>query len=329
VKSSPADERAEAARAWAVEQLKLAAPEFAPASADASFRRYFLIAEGERSWIIMDAPPERENCEPFVRIAGLMRAAGLHVPEVLARDEARGYLLLTDLGTQTYLDVLNERNADALFSEAIGALIRWQLASQPHELPAYDTALLTRELRLFPEWFLDRHLQHQLTGVELGRLHAIEDFLVRRALAQPAVYVHRDYMPRNLMLSTPNPGVLDFQDAVHGPITYDVLSLFKDAFRSWPEPRVRMWVRQYWEQAQRARLPVGRDFASFYADFELIGVQRHLKVIGIFARIHHRDGKPQYLQDVPRFIRYVREVAPRHRELSSLLRLFDDLGLVA
>jgi N-acetylmuramate 1-kinase len=315
---------------WACSQLGLDADAgFAPASADASFRRYFRLRDGARSWVVMDAPPEREDSEPFVRVASLMRAAGVHVPEILAQDLPRGFLLLSDLGTRTFRDVLEEHNADLLFAEAIGALIRWQLASRPHELPAYDAALLTRELQLFPDWYLARHLRHTLTDAEQALLHATGEFLVQRALAQPSVYVHRDYMPRNLMLSSPNPGVLDFQDAVHGPITYDVLSLFKDAFLSWPEPRVRMWVRQYWELAQRARLPVGRDFGEFYADFELMGVQRHLKVMGIFARIRYRDGKPHYLEDVPRFIRYVREVAPRHRELAGLLRLFDNLGLAA
>lgn len=327
--NAAADPRAQHARDWACAHLQLADAEFAPASADASFRRYFRLSHGERSWVIMDAPPERENCEPFIRIAGLLQGAGLHGPQVLAQDLTNGFLLLTDLGTQTYLHVIKDDNADALFSDAIGALIRWQLASRPGELPVYDQALLTRELDLFPDWYVARHLRLSLSSAETTRWKAVEEFLVARALAQPQVYVHRDYMPRNLMISQPNPGVLDFQDAVYGPITYDVVSLFKDAFLSWPEARVRMWMRQYWEQAQKARLPVGRDFAEFYASAELMGLQRHLKVIGIFARINYRDGKPHYLKDVPRFIRYVREVCPRHRELASLLRLFDELGMVA
>lgn len=323
------DPREQEAQLWALAQLKLESADFAPASADASFRRYFRMRSGSQSWIIMDAPPERENCTPFIHVAHLMLHAGLNVPKVIAEDLERGYLLLSDLGTQTYLQVINERNADALFSEAIAALIRWQLASKAGELPDYDEALLDRELSLFPDWYVSKHLREALSLDQAAVWHVTRELLVSRALAQPRVYVHRDYMPRNLMISTPNPGVLDFQDAVYGPISYDVLSLFKDAFLSWPEARVKVWVRQYWEQAQKAHLPVGRDFGDFYRDFELMGVQRHLKVIGIFARINYRDGKPYYLQDVPRFIRYVRDVAVRHRELAGLLRLFDELGMQA
>ena len=300
-----------------------------PASTDASFRRYFRLSTENDSCIVMDAPPEHENCQPFIQIAGLMSEAGMHVPEIIEKDLARGFLLLSDLGTQTYLQGIAEHNADGLFSAAIDTLILWQQATRKDVLPPYDSALLRRELALFPEWYVARHLRRELTSHETMNWNAVEEFLLQRALAQPGVYVHRDYMPRNLMISEPNPGVLDFQDALFGPISYDIASLFKDAFLSWPEARIRLWVRQYWEKAQRARLPVGRSFADFYSDFELMGVQRHLKVIGIFARINYRDGKPQYLKDVPRFIRYVRDVASRYRELSLLLRLFDDFGMLA
>lgn len=277
----------------------------------------------------MDAPPDKEDCRPFVHVAGLIRQAGLNGPMLHAQDLRRGFLLLSDLGKQTYLHVINESNADELFAAAIDALVRWQLSSKPDQLPPYDEALLRRELALFPDWYVARHLQRGLTTTQAADLRATEDLLVSRALAQPKVFVHRDYMPRNLMISTPNPGILDFQDAVHGPITYDVASLFKDAFLSWPETRVQRWVQQYWERARAAGLPLAADFEAFYADFEWMGLQRHLKVLGIFARIHYRDGKPHYLRDTPRFIRYVRDVAARYPELAGLLALFDELGLAA
>ena len=273
----------------------------------------------------MDAPPEREDCRPFIQVAQLMRSAGLHVPEVLSADTGRGFLLLTDLGDTTYLRALNENNASDLFGDAIKALVVWQRASRPGVLPSYDRALLQREMALFPEWYIGRHLGVTLSEKQRANLVSINELLVDSALVQPAVFVHRDYMPRNLMLSTPNPGVLDFQDAVHGPITYDVVSLFRDAFISWPEERVLDWTVRYWEQAKRAHLPVDADFGAFYRAFEWMGLQRHLKVLGIFARIHHRDGKPGYLDDAPRFIRYVREVSARYRELAPMMRLLDEL----
>lgn len=323
------DLRAQTARQWATQQLGLTQAVFAPASADASFRRYFRISDGRRSWIVMDAPPERENLEPFVAVARLLHAAGLNAPQVLAEDRIHGYLLLTDLGRQTFLHVLDDANADALMGDAISALVRWQLSSRPGVLPPYDAALLQRELDLFPDWYVARHLQRALTSAQRESLSAIERLLIESALAQPRVFVHRDYMPRNLMVSEPSPGILDFQDAVEGPITYDVVSLFRDAFRSWPEAKVEQWMRRYWDQARAAGLPVGPDFAAFRRACDWMGVQRHLKVIGIFARINYRDGKPHYLADVPRFVRYVREVAARYPELAALLRLFDELGMQA
>ncbi|HEX2826421.1 MAG TPA: phosphotransferase [Burkholderiales bacterium] len=293
------------------------------ASEDASFRRYFRVRANGSTWIAMDAPPEREDCTPFVKVAGLMLDAGMHVPEVLAQDLGRGYLLLTDLGTTTYLRAIDESNADALFGDAIDTLISWQLASRPGVLPQYDRALLARELELFPEWYLGRHLGRVPEGAARALLDRVFGRLVDAALAQPQVYVHRDYMPRNLMLSTPNPGVIDFQDAVYGPITYDVVSLFRDAFLSWAEERVLDWTVRYWERAKRAGLPVNADFAAFYRDFEWMGLQRHIKVLGIFARIRYRDGKPGYLDDAPRFLRYARDVAERYAELQELVTLLD------
>ncbi len=325
----PLDTRALAARGWALAQLQLGRADFAPASADASFRRYFRIEHGTRSWVLMDAPPEKEDSEPFVRIAQLLLDAGLNGPQVLAQDLAQGFLLLSDLGRQTFLHVIDEHKADALFADAIDALIRWQLASRPGVLPPYDEALLRRELALFPDWYVARHLAVALTPEQAATLRSVEDHLVAAALAQPAVYVHRDYMPRNLMISTPNPGVLDFQDAVYGPISYDVVSLFKDAFLSWPQARIDGWARQYWQRAREAGLPVRERYQDFARDFDWMGLQRHLKVLGIFARINYRDGKPHYLADTPRFIRYVRDTAQRYEELHPLLQLFDQLGLVA
>ncbi len=325
VSTATDDRRREALQAWLAARFPEEDLTLEPASADASFRRYFRVFFAAGPRIVMDAPPQSEDTGPFIRVAALMHEAGLHVPEVLAADAAQGFLLLTDLGPATYLKVIDENNADALFGDAITALITWQRASRPDVLPPYDRALLQRELDLFPEWYAGRHLETTLSDTQRAVLVRVNNLLIDSALAQPQVYVHRDYMPRNLMLSTPNPGVLDFQDAVYGPITYDLASLFRDAFISWPEPRVIDWVARYWEQAKRAGLPVDADFGEFYRAFEWMGLQRHLKVLGIFARIRYRDGKPAYLEDAPRFLRYVREVAVRYSALSPLLQLLDEL----
>jgi N-acetylmuramate 1-kinase len=322
---STTDPRLEALHDWLAARFGRDAYELAPASADASFRRYFRVTHDGESWIAMDAPPSQENCRPFVQVAALLHAAGVHVPQILAHDLKRGYLLLSDLGTKTYLDVINPVNADELFRNAIEALIKWQLASRPEVLPSYDEPLLQREMSLFPEWYVAKHLKFELTAAQQQVLSNVMSLLVKSALAQPSVYVHRDYMPRNLMLSRPNPGVLDFQDAVYGPITYDVVSLFRDAFLSWPEERVLDWSARYWESARAACLPVHADFGDFWRNFEWMGLQRHLKVLGIFARINYRDGKPHYLKDTPRFVAYVRAVANRYREFGPLLKLFDEL----
>ena len=308
---------------WIARQFPGKAFTLSPASADASFRRYFRVTFPDSTLIAMDAPPPQEDCRPFVRVAALMADANIHVPAVLAQDLVRGFLLLSDLGATTYLAALNSGNADHLFSDAIDTLVRWQLASREDVLPAYDKALLRRELDLFPEWYIGRHLGITLSSQQSESLKKIFGLILAANLAQPKVYVHRDYMPRNLMVSNPNPGVLDFQDAVFGPISYDVASLFKDAFLSWEEERVLDWTVHYWERARRAGLPVNADFGVFYRDFEWMGLQRHLKVLGIFARISHRDGKPGYVEDTPRFLGYVRAVALRYAELTPLLRLLD------
>ena len=297
------------------------------ASSDASFRRYFRWEGEGRSFVVMDAPPPQENCEPFVRIAALLSSAGVHVPQVLAADLEQGFLILDDLGRQTYLDVINEHNADELFDDAIEALLQQQRLPLDSHLPHYDEALLRRELQLFPEWYVQRHLGLTFTPEQDAAWQRISRLLIDSALAQPKVVVHRDFMPRNLMQSSPNPGVLDFQDAVNGPVTYDITCLFKDAFLSWPEARVQAWLHGYWQRARAAGIPVQASFDDFLRASDLMGVQRHLKVIGIFARICHRDGKPKYLGDVPRFFTYIRTVLARRPELAELGELFASLGI--
>ncbi|SEE97589.1 aminoglycoside phosphotransferase family protein [Pseudomonas migulae] len=288
------------------------------ASSDASFRRYFRWEGAGRSFVVMDAPPPQENCKPFVDIAFLLAKSGINVPKIYAEDLERGFLLLNDLGNKTYLDVIDSKNADDLFKDALQALLAFQQLPMVAPLPSYDVALLRRELELFPEWYVKRELGIEFDAAQQMLWQNVTELLIDSALAQPKVLVHRDYMPRNLMLSEPNPGVLDFQDAVYGPVTYDVTCLFKDAFLSWPEERVRGWLEDYWQQAGALDIPVQPDFEDFLRASDLMGVQRHLKVIGIFARICHRDGKPRYLADVPRFFAYIDAVIARRPELAEL-----------
>ena len=318
-------ERLTQLQGWLQEVLPGQPFSLAPASSDASFRRYFRISLATRTLVAMDAPPAHENCAPFIQVAQLFSAAGVHVPEIFAQDVERGFLLLSDLGTDTYLAQLNDARADALYRDANAALITIQLASRPGQLPPYDAALLMREMRLFPDWYVARHLNAQLTPVQTEVLANALQLVLQNVVAQPTVYVHRDYHSRNLMVSQPNPGILDFQDAVYGPITYDLASLYKDAYIAWDEARVLDWTIRYWEDAKRARLPVADDFGAFYRDFEWMGIQRHLKVLGIFARLYHRDGKPGYLQDMPLVMRYLRTACERYRALGPLLQLLDEL----
>jgi aminoglycoside/choline kinase family phosphotransferase len=300
------------------------------ASADASFRRYFRVDSAHGSRIIMDAPPDKEDCRAFVKVAQLMAQAHLHVPKVLAWDEAKGFMLLTDLGTQTMMQVIKRDEPTAnqgLYLQAVDALIAWQLASRAEVLPPYDKALLSRELELFPEWYLARHRGIVVEGDVRRTLDDAFKLIIDANLAWPSVYVHRDFMPRNLMVSMhenhPCLGVLDFQDAVYGPITYDIASLMRDAFLSWEEDFCLDITIRYWEKARKAGLPVGDDFGEFYRGVEWMGLQRHLKVAGIFARLTLRDCKPQYLADTPRFIHYIRTTCERYRELKPLLRLVE------
>lgn len=299
------------------------------ASSDASFRRYFRWDGGGRSFVVMDAPPPQENCKPFVDIAHLLEQSGINVPKIYAQDLLRGFLLLNDLGKKTYLDVIDEQNADQLFADAIDALLAFQQLPMEAPLPSYDVALLRRELELFPEWYVRRELGIEFDARQLALWQRTSEHLIDSALAQPKVLVHRDYMPRNLMISEPNPGVLDFQDAVYGPVTYDITCLFKDAFLSWPKARVQEWQRGYWQRAAALGIPVQADVEEFLRASDLMGVQRHLKVIGIFARICHRDGKPRYLADVPRFFAYIEAVLADRPELSELGELLVSLRVEA
>jgi aminoglycoside/choline kinase family phosphotransferase len=326
-----ADVRRDALERWLGPHLHGASFTLTPASEDASFRRYWRATlDDGPSYVAMDAPPDKEDCRPFVRVARMLADAGVHAPQVLAQDLEQGFLLLSDLGTRTYLQELNAASgtneAPQLFADATDALLRWQLATRAGALPPYDEALLQREMNLFPEWYVGKHLKKTLSNPQRDSLENLFALLVKSALAQPVVYVHRDYMPRNLMVCDPNPGVLDFQDALLGPITYDMVSLVRDAFISWEEERVLDWSARYWEKAKRANLPVAGDFAEFWRAFEWMGLQRHLKVLGIFARIHYRDGKPKYLEDTPRFLGYARDVARRYAALAPLARLLDELA---
>ncbi|RYZ02570.1 MAG: aminoglycoside phosphotransferase [Comamonadaceae bacterium] len=303
-----------------------------PASADASFRRYLRIDGDAGSAIVMDAPPDREDCAPFVQVASLMADAGLLVPRVLAWDAPLGFMLLDDLGAHTMIEAVDTQQPQAaqpLYMRAIDALLAWQLASRPGVLPAYDRPLLEREIALFPDWYLQQHRGVQLTPQQAETLQSQFALVVERNLAAPSVFVHRDFMPRNLMLphdaAEPRLGVLDFQDAVHGPITYDIACLMRDAFLSWDEEFVLDVTVRYWEKARKAGLPVGEDFGEFYRGVEWMGLQRHLKVAGIFARLTLRDGKPKYLADAPRFIGYIRATTHRYRELGPLAKLIDAL----
>lgn len=321
-------QRLQLLESWLKTQLPGKSFTLSPASADASFRRYFRATFSDGTLIIMDAPPQQEDCTHFINIAKTFAMAGVHVPAVLAQDLVQGFLLLSDLGSTTYLQALSDApgSADQLYGDAADALIKIQLASRPGVLPDYDATLLLRELNLFPDWYVAKHLQAVLSAEQQAELTAVFDLIVQNNLAQPRVFVHRDYHSRNLMVTLPNPGILDFQDAVYGPVTYDLVSLFKDAYIHWDEERVLDWLIRYWEKARKAGLPVAADFADFYRDFEWMGVQRHIKVLGIFARLCHRDGKEGYLRDMPLVMNYLRKACERYRELGPLLLLLDALA---
>jgi aminoglycoside/choline kinase family phosphotransferase len=324
------DSRLDTLRNWLIglkPSWQLDISTLAPASADASFRRYFRIHSQNpdfKSLIIMDAPPEHEPLTSFISIDLMLIEAGLQVPQILEKNLAQGFLLLSDLGTKTYLAELNEKTADTLYADASDTLIKLQLASKPNVLPNYDAALLQRELDLFPDWYLKKHLQIYLTPTQDLQLRQAFALIVQNNLSQPQVYVHRDFHSRNLMVTEQhNPGVLDFQDAVYGPITYDACSLWRDAYIVWPEERVLDWVINFWEKGRKQGLPVADDFGQFYRDFEWMGLQRHLKVLGIFARLCYRDSKDAYLQDIPLVLQYALTTANRYIELKPLARILE------
>jgi N-acetylmuramate 1-kinase len=332
--SSQADARRDLLAAWLsghAEKYALDLATLAPASADASFRRYFRLASAGAhgaTLIAVDAPPP-EKCREFVQIAQLLEAAGVHVPRVLEVDLDAGLMLVTDLGTAPYLKALTDAGpgprSRALMREAIDALIRFQLASREDVLPPFDEAFLRREMELMPEWYLERHLGRKVDEATRAMLDRTFALLIASARAQPQVFMLRDFMPRNLMTATPNPGVLDFQDAVYGPITYDIASLLRDAFLSWDEEFELDCFAYYWERAKKAGLPVDADFGEFYRQLEWMGLQRHIKVLGLFCRINYRDNKPHYMADLPRFLDYASKVAHRYRPLAPFARLIDEL----
>jgi aminoglycoside/choline kinase family phosphotransferase len=325
------DDRQQQLGAWLNTVLQQANFSLTIASADASFRRYFRVSMvtpylGFKTLIAMDAPPPQEDCTPFVNIAKLFLDAGLNAPQLIAQDLARGFLLLSDLGDDTYLSQLNSESAPKLYLDATNALIKLQIASKENALPKYDETLLTREMQLFPDWYVNKHLNVSLTGEQQIILKNIFEVLNKNILSQGQVYVHRDFHSRNLMIAKENnPGVLDFQDAVYGAISYDLVSLLKDAYISWEEEQIIDWAVRYWQPAKKAGLPVPDDFSEFYRDFEWMGAQRHIKVLGIFARLSHRDGKDGYLKDMPLVMIYLRKVCERYVELRPMLRLLNQL----
>lgn len=298
-----------------------------PASSDAGFRSYFRVADQNgKTFIVMDAPPAHEDVRPFIRVTSLFEKAALTVPHIYEQSPEQGFLLLSDLGRKTYLDVLNEDNARELMTEAIDALVKWQSISEPGVLPEYDRATLTRELNLFPEWYIAKHRNKTLDERQSALLKVCFERILQNNLSQAKVFVHRDYMPRNLMVVPEGgPGILDYQDALYGPVSYDIASLLRDAFISWGETFVIDMTIRYWEKARQAGIPVPQDFGVFWKDVEWMGLQRHLKILGIFARLNYRDNKPKYLADTPRFINYVRQTAHRYDELKALLFLVDQI----
>ncbi len=305
---------------WLRKELALPVADIAPASADASFRRYFRVKYNGTTRIVMDAPPDKEDIQPFIAISALLAGLGLHVPEVLEQDDRRGFLLLTDLGSRQYLGELNGSSAQQLYGDALQALILLQScpAAELQRIPEYDRALLQAEMALFRDWYLEQLLKVSLTDEQREMLEASFAFLISAALEQPRVLVHRDYHSRNLMVDEPNPGVLDFQDAVAGPVSYDLVSLLRDCYIAWPRERVEEWVTQYHGQAVRAGILQQVDIDQLLRWFDLMGVQRHLKAIGIFSRLNIRDGKPGYLKDIPRTMGYIEEVCRRYPELQGL-----------
>ena len=319
--SPTVDKRFENIKYWISSELNISNYQLEPASADASFRRYFRLVSDAGSWVIMDAPPEKENCQPFMKVAKLIEAVGVQAPHIYNVNEKQGFMQLSDLGTVAYLDKLKWQNADPLYTDAIRAIVKMQ--SIQADLPEYNSDLLHSEMNLFKDWYLNKHLNLELDDFQNATIDNTFNLLVESALLQPSVFVHRDYHSRNLMVATHNnPGVIDFQDAVNGPASYDLVSLIKDCYISWPRDKQLQWIDQYLELSA-----FNLDRNEFVRQLDLMGMQRHLKAIGIFARLNIRDRKPAYLNDIPRTLAYVFDVSNRYKELSSFAALLSSLGL--
>ena len=313
-------------RDWLIRDLDLADIKIVPLAADAGLRRYFRISpENRPTYVLMDAPTEHNDIKQFKYVAELIQSSGINSPEIISENAAEGFLILSDFGDTTYLKALDTNTADRLFDEAMDALVKWQVASNPTALPEYTEKILLSELNLFRDWYLAKHKGLILQDNKLTALNNVFQEIVARNRSENFVFVHRDFMPRNLMVAENNPGVLDFQDALYGPISYDVISLFKDAFISWEEERVLDWIIKYWEKAKKASLPVPHDFGVFYEQVEWMGVQRHLKVLGIFARLKYRDGKSSYISDTPRFVSYILSMARRYQQLKPLVSVLEQV----
>jgi aminoglycoside/choline kinase family phosphotransferase len=331
------DARLDHLRRWLSTTLDSGDFVLAPASTDASFRRYFRVTHQDQTWIAMDAPPQRENLASYLRVADMLSMIGVHVPRVVQRDANAGFLLVSDLGARTYhAELCQGGDADALYQHALTALLRIQACGEPHalQLLPYETAALQREVALFGDWFCLRHLQLSLDAGELDSLQQSSAWLAQVALEQPRVFVHRDYHSRNLMVCEPrafpsNPGILDFQDALHGPLTYDLVSLLRDCYIAWPPERVANWLEDFWRELPPRGNGRGIAAEQLHRWFDLMGVQRHLKAIGIFARLRHRDGKPGYLEHIPRTLGYVQAVLGRYPALRALADLIEGRVLPA
>ncbi len=310
------DQRLSTIKSWLSDVLNSEDFTITPASSDASFRRYFRVSQAELTWIVMDAPPSQEDIAPFIKVSQFLNSQSLHVPNIIAQNSEMGLLLLSDLGTQPYLDMLNNHSADNLYRDAIDSLIKIQCSDPTGiDLPRYDSKLLQTELNLFPEWFLERHFELSPPAF----LQPLFDTLIDNALSQPQSVVHRDYHSRNLMVDAKhNPGIIDFQDAVIGPITYDLVSLLRDCYISWPEDKLEAWIHYYFSAAQQHELLPNCDITTFTRWFDFMGLQRHLKVLGIFCRLNYRDNKPNYIDDLPQTLRYVLQVCRRYDNLQPL-----------
>ena len=325
------DTRFESLKLWLKSlsnELGIIIDSITPASNDASFRRYFRVLSSNKdysSFIVMDAPPDKEDSNPFIHVANLLLQAEITVPKIYEKNINEGFLLLSDLGNDTLLMKINSENAAKLYKNVSATLIKIQKNTKTDQLPIYNEELLRRELMLFPDWYLKQHLEYKISDKEVEDLNRIFDEIIENNVQQPSVFVHRDFHSRNLMITHDNQiGVLDFQDAVIGPITYDLVSVFRDAYIEWNEEQQMDWVIRYWESAKREGLPVNEDFGEFYKDFEWMGLQRHLKVLGIFARLYHRDGKDGYLKNLPLVLQYTEKVAQRYSSFKPLVRILDN-----